>query len=159
MAKIWIDEVVFALYRNGMTYEQLAAQYDMNLQTVRRRLLRIPGFMARHAGASPQQRPTGSQLKTYAINLFLGGFTQDEVRDITDLDVDTLDNWLMAARKKDPSFPSERGRNGRVYNWIDRTTRAITQAPDLQTAAELLHMSYGGLVHRKAKLQKLGVEF
>jgi hypothetical protein len=159
MAKIWIDEVAFALYRNGMTYEQLADQYDVNFQTVRRRLMRIPGFMARSPGASPQQRPTGPQLKTYAINLFLGGFTQEEIREITDLDVDTLDYWLMAARKNDPSFPSERGRNGRVYNWIDRTRRAIEQSPDLQTAAELLNMTYGGLVHRKGKLQKLGVEF
>lgn len=97
-------------------------------------------------------------IKAAAIEMYLDGYTTREILESSDgLNSHTLSSWLCEERANDPLFPSERGMDGRPYNWQARTIQVLKDSSTLGEAAKILGVTCGGLFVRRTRLRAKGI--
>ena len=96
-----------------------------------------------------------------ALKLYEEGLTLAEIRPIyPELNFNTFSTlYVDKAREDDPNFPSERGRDGRPYNWQKRVITAYQlSGKRVDRAAKLLNIRYATMLMRLARLRERGID-
>jgi hypothetical protein len=173
--KIKLVEAI-SLLREGATYQEIADKYDVTRQNVEQTLLRYaPDLVEKRRQAWKMNTQLDEQAKRshsaefkakvaaskasldLAVSLYLKGHSFEQCVKHTGVGKSNFSNRLWEERHADPTFPSERGRGGRPYNWTQLTLDTLKRQPTRIATARELGLSTNGLTIRLKLLKAKGL--
>ena len=162
-------------FLQGQTYEAIGDHYGVTRQRIEqiiskhfpesieyKKTLRADKVTKRQAARDARQVETQALRDKYtaALKLYEEGLTLSEIRPIyPELNFNTFSTlYVDKAREDDPNFPSERGRDGRPYNWQKRVITAYQLSGNsVARSAKILNIKYVTMLMRLKRLRERGL--
>ena len=162
-------------FRDGETIGPLAKRYNVSRQRIYQILERdAPELLeerrrervydrAQEEERLAEKKAKREQNRTNlqrAIELYREGLVTREIKEIfPDINTSTFQAAIRQEQERDPQFPAERGvRNGRPYNWQNRTLKALEICGgNAHQAAKLIKLTSTGMYLRIGLMRARGV--